>query len=217
MPVKFKTFIISVIISGFFCNYKLSAQVAYLHENDSVKVRIDNSFLPLYIYNEGLLQEISSNDSISIWVFDADTCSINTFAGIPFCKTCNVAANVVMQTAYRLSYVNKKVIPGSCWDYVNEIYTMISTGDFRKNDVFSSKKSGPYAPLSMLQPGDWIYHVNYQFYEIEHSAIFICWKDYEKGIAITLSYIGMNKWQTAKFGEYDLKSVYAVFRMQDEY
>jgi len=27
----------------------------------------------------------------------------------------------------------------------------------------------------------------------------------------------MSKWQTAKFGEYNLKSVYAVFRMQDEY
>ncbi len=216
MSIKTKILIISVIIIGCFNINKLEAQVVYLHKNDSVFIFHDSTIIPQYIYNEELLNDISSMESTSIWMLNLDTCAVNKVAGIPFCDTCMVGANLILQTAYKFSYMDKKVIQGSCWDYANAIYSKLNSDYFKKHDIFFSKKAGPYAPISMLQPGDWIYHVNHQFYGVEHSAIFICWKDYEEGIAITLSYMGMNKWKTAEFGEFDLKSVYAIFRMQDE-
>lgn len=217
MTLKIKILIISVIIIGYFSTDKIDAQVVYLYQNDSLFIYHDSTILDKYIYNEGLLEEVSLEDKASIWVLEMDTCSINAVSGIPYCETCTIAANMVLQTAYKLSYVEKKVIQGSCWDYVNGIYTILRPEEFRKYDIFYSKKAGPYAPISMLQPGDWVYHVNHQYYGVEHSAIFICWKDYEEGIAITLSYMGMNRYKTAEFGEFDLRSVYAIFRMENEF
>ena len=215
MPFKLNRMFLFVL--GFFLTGSLTAQKIYLNYKDSVAVCYDSIKLDWNIYNEGLLQAITELDSVSIWVLNEDTCLSNEFAGIPVCISCSVAANMVLQTAYKMSYIDNEIIQGSCWDFVNGVYSRLAPGSFKKYDIFSTKKSGPYAPLSMLRPGDWIYHVNYQYYQVEHSAIFICWKDYEKGIAITLSYVGQNIRKTAKFGEFNLNSVYAIFRMEDDF
>jgi hypothetical protein len=216
MQLRIKILVFSLLIFVTFCTNIVIAQSVYFHYRDSVTVASGSENLVWSIWDVDLLQSVSDKDSISIWVVEQDTSLGGGFSGIPFCQSCSSAANMVLQSAYKMSYVDNKVIQGSCWDYVNSVFTRIESGSYKKYDIFLTKKAGPYAPKSMLRPGDWIYHVNYQFYGIDHSAIFICWRDYENSIAITLSYVGMQKWQTAKFGEYDLKSVYGIFRMQDE-
>jgi len=120
----------------------------------------------------------------------------------------------VLKTGFIMTQVNKKVVKGSCWDFVNQVYRSANIAEL-KETVFHSKKSGPYAPSTLVQPGDWIYHINHQYKSIEHSAIFVCWKDFEKKIAITLSYAGMNRSIPGKYGEYNLESIYSIFRPID--
>jgi hypothetical protein len=117
----------------------------------------------------------------------------------------------ILQTGYEMALINKTIVRGSCWNFVNEVYQRNGFA-LTKKTIFKSQKSGPFAPSAMVKPGDWIYHINHQFNNIEHSAIFICWKDFAKRIGITLSYAGMNKAVTAKFGEYNLNSIYSIFR-----
>ncbi len=117
----------------------------------------------------------------------------------------------VLETGFKMALLDKAIVKGSCWDYINEVYRRSGFGN-TKETIFRSKKSGPYAAAQLVQPGDWVYHVNHQYNNVEHSAIFICWKDFKKRIAITLSYAGMNRNLPGKYGEYQLKSIYSIFR-----
>jgi len=117
----------------------------------------------------------------------------------------------VLETGFKMSLIDKTIIKGSCWDFVNEVYRR-SGVDEKKEVVFRSQKKGPYANANMVKPGDWIYHINYQYNNIEHSAIFVCWKDFKNRIAITLSYAGGNRNLPGKYGEYKLSSIYSIFR-----
>lgn len=209
-----------LIISTIFLslnNYNLFSQNVFYHFYDAIQKFTGNEILLNSIYIDKLYEAVQENDSISIWILEADTCDAGNTAGIPYCQNCNVGANLVLQNAFKFSQLDQKVVVGSCWDYLNAVYSSIESDQFRKVQIFDSKKKGPYAPKELLQPGDWVYHINRQYHNIEHSAIFVAWKDYNKGIAITLSYMGMNSMKIAKFGEYDLNSVYAIFRMFDEF
>jgi hypothetical protein len=117
----------------------------------------------------------------------------------------------VLETGFKMALLEKTIVKGSCWDYINEVYRRSGFAD-KKETIFRSNKSGPYAPAKLVQPGDWVYHINHQYNNIEHSAIFICWKDFNKRIAITLSYAGMNRNLPGKYGEYQLNSIYSIFR-----
>lgn len=117
----------------------------------------------------------------------------------------------ILETGFKMALLEKTIIVGSCWNYINEIYTRAGFSD-KKETIYRSKKGGPYADAKLVQPGDWIYHVNHQYNGVEHSAIFICWKDFNKRIAITLSYAGMNRRVPGKYGEYQLNSIYSIFR-----
>lgn len=121
------------------------------------------------------------------------------------------AGTKVLETGYTMALISKSIVQGSCWDFVNEVYRRAGFKEAKKT-VFKSKKSGPFALATMVQPGDWIYHINHEFRNNEHSAIFVCWKDFKRRIAITLSYAGMNKSVPGKYGEYSLTSIYSIFR-----
>lgn len=120
---------------------------------------------------------------------------------------------IILETGMKMAMSMEKVVYGSCWNFVNAVFNRSEIAG-NKKVVFKSKKSGPYAQADAVQPGDWIYHVNYQYKNIDHSAIFVCWKDVERKIAITLSYAGMNRKSPARYAEYDLRSIYAIFRPQ---
>jgi len=117
----------------------------------------------------------------------------------------------VLKTGYKMALVDMSIVQGSCWDFVNEVYHRSGFGD-AKETIFRSRKKGPFAASSLVKPGDWIYHINHQFNNSEHSAIFVCWKDFANKIAVTLSYAGMNKKTPGKFGEYQLNNIYSIFR-----
>jgi len=186
----------------------------YLHYSDSVKQVCGDSVLSNYLVDEKLREYASNLDSVSFFIIDENECFITSVKGIPLCTSCGIAANRVMQTAYRLAFIENFIIQGSCWDFVNAVFTGITSDSIQKKDIYSEKKAGPYTTVDELQPGDWVYHVNYEYNRIEHSAIFIGWTDYEKGLAIVLYYVGLNRRQPAKFGVHNLNSVYAIFRME---
>ena len=117
----------------------------------------------------------------------------------------------ILQLGRQMAVIDKTVVRGSCWDFVNEVYRRAGSAS-NKTTVFKSKKSGPYANPELVKPGDWLYHINYDYTNNEHSAIFVCWKDFKKRIAVTLSYAGMNRNQPARYGTYNLRGIYSIFR-----
>jgi hypothetical protein len=117
----------------------------------------------------------------------------------------------ILKVGYQMALIDRCIIKGSCWDFVNEVYRRSGSAD-TKETIFRSHKKGSFAPSSIVQPGDWIYHINHQFNNSEHSAIFICWKDFEKKIAITLSYAGGNRNLPGHYGEYHIDNIYSIFR-----
>ena len=81
--------------------------------------------------------------------------------------------------------------------------------------VYKRTEGTELSSPELLEAGDWVYHVNYSYYNVEHSAIFICWKDYDKRMGITLSYVGQNKSAPGKYGVYDLRGVYNIKRAKE--
>jgi len=120
----------------------------------------------------------------------------------------------VLEKGYQIAYVKKEIISGSCWDFVNAVYNRTGK-EYQKTTIYSSQKSEKkYADKKLLKPGDWIYHINYDYSGVEHSAIFVCWKDFEQGKAVTLSYAGQKRKQAGRFGVYNLNGVYSIFRLK---
>ena len=122
----------------------------------------------------------------------------------------------VLTTGYNMVMVKEEKVQGSCWDYINRVYSNAGFSGSKRKTVFSGKKGANYASQSMIKPGDWIYHVNHSFNDIGHSAIFICWKDYEKKLGVTLSHVGQNKLRPGKYGVYDLSHVYNIMRPAED-
>jgi nitrogen fixation protein FixH len=118
----------------------------------------------------------------------------------------------VLSTAYLISFTNREVIKGSCWDFVNAVYTRAGYGEKNRMTLFKSVKKGPYADTDLLIPGDWVAHVNAEYGNVEHSAIFVHWIDKEKKIAETIDYAGMNREEPGRFREHQLTMVYMIIR-----
>ncbi len=105
-----------------------------------------------------------------------------------------------------------KVVRGSCWDYANAVYNKSGYKADQRITPLKSKYNGPYADLSTIQAGDWLYFINYSFKESDHSGIFVEWTDVEKNRAVILSYIGGRKKKPGSYKIYDLKHVYYIIR-----
>ena len=105
-----------------------------------------------------------------------------------------------------------KIIKGSCWDYINGIYNKSNVLRNKRESIFKSKKSGPYAKKELIKSGDWLYHINHSYHNIEHSGMFIKWVDFNKTKALMLSYAGENKKSPARFRVYNIDSVYNIIR-----
>jgi hypothetical protein len=106
----------------------------------------------------------------------------------------------------------RQIVKGSCWDYANKVYNNAGYPPSERVTPLKSKIKGPYADLSRLSPGDWLYFINYSFKEIDHSGIFVEWTDYESKRAVVLSYVGGRKKKPGNYKIYDLKHVYYIIR-----
>ena len=118
----------------------------------------------------------------------------------------------VISEGHRMAIKNRSIVKGSCWDFVDRVFNSSGFNRTNRENIYKSKKGTKFSKFEILQPGDWVYHVNYSFHNVGHSAIFICWKDFNRRIAITLSYAGQNKSVPGKYGLYDLSGIYNIKR-----
>lgn len=121
-------------------------------------------------------------------------------------------AKKILQTGRVMTLDSALILPGSCWDYANAVYDRAGYSWNQRENVYKTVKAGPYADANLIQGGDWLYYVNYSYGEIEHSAIFIDWIDFDKKIALMLSYGGERRQEPARYMPYDLRSVYGITR-----
>jgi len=118
----------------------------------------------------------------------------------------------IIKEGYQMAVIRKDVIVGSCWDFINAVYNNAGVQRSNREVIYKRNKGVKHSSPEILEPGDWIYHVNYSYHNVGHSAIFICWKDYDQRMGITLSYVGQNKSVPGKYGVYDLSGVYNIKR-----
>lgn len=119
---------------------------------------------------------------------------------------------VVLETGRVMTLVNGEILPGGCWDYANAVYDRAGYAYGKREQIFKTAKAGPYADIGQIKSGDWLYYVNHSYGDIEHSAIFVDWIDYEGKIGLMLSYGGENRRQPARYLPYDLSGVYGITR-----
>lgn len=122
-------------------------------------------------------------------------------------------AKDILLTA-RTMIQQKEIVIGSCWDYIDAIFNNAGYKQSHRKTVFKGSKSGTFAKQTTLQPGDWLYFINYSYKNIGHSAIFVAWTDYAKKEALLISYSGGNQVKPARYHVYNVKSVYNVMRAQ---
>ncbi|MGM0597858.1 MAG: hypothetical protein ACQES9_12560 [Myxococcota bacterium] len=118
----------------------------------------------------------------------------------------------VLETAKKLALKKKKIVRGSCWDFVNRVYELAGFGRKKRKTIFKSRKKGPYADINLIQPGDWIYHVNLEYKKVPHSGIFVKWVDKSKKIAKMLAYAGMNRKASGRYKQHRLSRVFRIIR-----
>ena len=109
--------------------------------------------------------------------------------------------------------VNSRVVlPGSCWDYIDAVYTRAGYPESKRQTIYKTAKKGPYASASLIKPGDWLYFVNHSYGGIEHSSIFVEWIDKSGKQARMLSYAGQQRREPGRYLPYDISSVYGIIR-----
>ena len=118
----------------------------------------------------------------------------------------------IIKIAHQMAIVDKIIVKGSCWDFLDKVYTKAGYPRGQRKIVFKSVKKGPYANIDLIKPGDWLYYINYSYHMVEHSGLFIEWVNKDKKIAKILSYAGQNRSEPGRYRNYDLKSVYYIMR-----
>jgi len=104
------------------------------------------------------------------------------------------------------------ILRGSCWDFVDAVYSDAGFGKGKRKNVFKGKVSGPYADPSILQPGDWVGTLNIYSATVTHSAIFVEWLDMESRTALTIDYPGNSRNEPGRFRVSDLSKLFQVDR-----
>lgn len=118
----------------------------------------------------------------------------------------------VLETARRMAEVNKEVMIGSCWDFVQAVFQRAGYEQQRRHRVFIGKPRGPYADPRLIQPGDWIMHVNLEFGGVHHSAIFVRWLDWQEKVALMWGYAGMKRAVPPTSQRHRLLKVFGILR-----
>lgn len=107
------------------------------------------------------------------------------------------------------------IIKGGCWDYLNAAWNKAGFDGKKRQVLFKGDlKKPPYANIDDIQAGDWLYHVNYGYNNIEHSGMFVGWIDKANAIGLTLSYAGERRGEPAHYKAYDLSGVYRITRVK---
>ncbi len=118
----------------------------------------------------------------------------------------------VLATGREMALLKKEVVKGSCWDYANAVYKKAGFAAQKDRKVLLNKKQAGDFDLKNLQPGDFLSYINHSYHDIAHSAIFVDWMDFQKKVALMLSYAGQNSTQPARYRPYDVSDVFYVAR-----
>lgn len=103
-------------------------------------------------------------------------------------------------------------IQGSCYAYLSEVYARAGHSNWRKRTiVYRQGRTGPYANLDLIRPGDWLYIVTGP--NSTHSVMFVGWTDRARGYARTISHPG---WfagpHPGRESGYDVSQTYRIIR-----
>ena len=120
---------------------------------------------------------------------------------------------VLLQGRY-MTLIRPEIIKGGCWDYLDAAWTRAGVPREARKVVFKSQRNGAYAQADWLRAGDWIYHINYGYNNLEHSGMFIGWVDKSQHLGLTLSYAGGHRNEPARYRVYDLSGVYQITRAE---
>lgn len=112
----------------------------------------------------------------------------------------------------RAMIADERIIVGSCWDYINAVYNHADYPSRKRKIVLKGRKKGPFADISKILPGDWLYFINHSYSRVEHSGIFVNWMNKDKKSALVMSYQGGKNKTPATYKIYDLKNVYYIIR-----
>lgn len=118
----------------------------------------------------------------------------------------------ILAKSREMTLYHKEIIEGGCWDYLDAAWTRAGVGRNMRQTVYKSEQGGAYAHVDDLRVGDWIYHINHSYRNIEHSGMFIGWVDKNRNLGLTLSYAGEGRKEPARYKVYDLSSVYNIMR-----
>ncbi len=189
-----------LIIFCFFCLFAKAQTVSTNKPDSAITTKVKARRTLMYCPDSLMAKYVNIFKECSCYANDSD--KINT----------SDLGLKVLNTGYDVTVNKKQIMRGSCWDFVNEVYNQAGFTEKKRTIIFKGTKAGVYADSKMLQPGDWVYHVNHSYNDIEHSAIFICWKNFDKRIAIMLGYVGQNRPMAGYYGEFDMRSVYYITR-----
>lgn len=111
---------------------------------------------------------------------------------------------------------DREIIRGSCWDYIDTLYTRAGFPRNKRGYIFKTRKnSPPYAPLSIIKPGDWLYFINHSYGKVEHSGIFVRWQNRSKTQAVILSYGGENRRKPGRYLIYNIRDTFTILRAKN--
>jgi len=125
------------------------------------------------------------------------------------------AGNKVVETGKRLSFDEKRIFRGSCWDFVTGVYQAAGYPDGKRQVIFRREDKGAYADPGILEPGDWVLHYNLEFGNVDHSSIFIDWIDRDQALARTLDHAGMNRPEPGRYREHRMTKIFMIMRARD--
>lgn len=121
-------------------------------------------------------------------------------------------------TARRMMSSDER-IQGSCYAYLTEVYARAGHSSWRKRRiVYRRGRTGPYANLDLIRPGDWLYIVTDPSSSPvrTHSVMFVRWEDRARGYARVISHPG---WfagpHTGRESNYDVSQTYRIIRPTD--
>lgn len=121
-------------------------------------------------------------------------------------------SNKILSTGFDM-VKSGEIVKGSCWDYIDKLYS--KAGYKREDRIYAfkgSKNKHHFAPLETILKGDWLYFINQSYGKVEHSGVFISWKDRQRAKAIILSYGGENRKKPARYRVYDISEVFTIVR-----
>ncbi len=118
----------------------------------------------------------------------------------------------VVETGQRLSFDEKRIFRGSCWDFVTGVYEAAGYPEGKREVVFRRQGNGPFADPAILRPGDWVLHYNLEFGNVDHSSIFVDWVDRGQAMARTLDHVGMNRPEPGRYRNHRMTKVFMIMR-----